>query len=218
MLNKIIFIWRNDLKRLLLFYENKRSVADKFFWYLFSFFIFINIICYWFAMVSAFPGLVFGPTFSYYFKIQFPVGFLGALFDSLSFFITIYIIRRALLTINNRIYIAHLSIDILIAVVATFWVVFVFIISGWVISYIDTIGQSVESIKLYDHETNIDKRTDKYISSVNDALINPSHNIKNIYFGIIMGFSAMIPTIIHFTMFFRSIFYSLYNKQSNFND
>ena len=79
MLNKIVFLWRKDLKRILLFYEKKRSEIDYFFLYLVFFFIFINVACYWFAMVSAFPYLVFGKTFGYYFKIQFPVGILGAL-------------------------------------------------------------------------------------------------------------------------------------------
>ena len=207
MINQIIFFWRKDLGRALLFYERKRSKGDRFFLYLLLFFISVNITCYWFAMVSAFPSLVFGKTFRYYFKIQFPVGILGALFDSLSFFVTIFIIRRALLTINTKIYIAHLSIDLLIAILATFWVVFVFIVSGWAVSFIDTLGQPEEIIQTYDHETNINKRTDKYVNTVNDALKNPSQNIQNIYFGLIMGISAMLPTMAHFIMFLKSSFH-----------
>ena len=130
MINQIIYHWRKDLRKVLFFYESKRSQGDHFFLYLFLFFILENITCYWLAMVSAFPSLVFGKTFSYYFKVQFPVGIFGALFDSLSFFITIFIVRRALLTINTKVYIAHLSIDLAIAILATFWVVFVFIVSG----------------------------------------------------------------------------------------
>ena len=158
-------------------------------------------------MLTAFPSLVFGKTFSYYFKIQFPVGVLGALFDSLSFFVTIFIVRRALLTINTKIYIAHLSIDLVIAVLATFWVILVFIVSGWAVSFIDTLGQSAELIQTYDHETNINKRTDKYVNTVNEALKNPSKNIQNIYFGLIMGISAMLPTMFHFMMFLKSSFH-----------
>ena len=96
MLNDTIKIWRLDLIRLIRYYENRKSQIENFFIYLFVFFIIINISCYWFAMITAFPNLVFGSTFNYYFKIQFPVGLLGALFDSLSFFITIYIIQKAL--------------------------------------------------------------------------------------------------------------------------
>ena len=161
MINQIISYWRKDLQRALFFYESKRSHGDSFFLYLFIFFVFLNITCYWFAMVTAFPSLVFGKTFGYYFKVQFPVGILGALFDSLSFFVTIFIVRRALLTVSTKIYIAHLSIDLVIAVLATFWVILVFIISGWTVSFIETLGQSEELIKTYDHETNINKRTNK---------------------------------------------------------
>ncbi|MAL64824.1 MAG: hypothetical protein CMF94_01845 [Candidatus Marinimicrobia bacterium] len=206
MINQIIYFWRKDLRKVLFFYESKRSQGDHFFLYLFLFFILVNITCYWLAMVSAFPSLVFGKTFSYYFKVQFPVGIFGALFDSLSFFITIFIIRRALLTINTKVYIAHLSIDLAIAILATFWVVFVFIVSGWAVSFIDTLGQTEQIIQTYDHETSIDKRTNKYINTVNDALINPSKNIQNIYFGLIMGISAMLPTMVHFIMFLKSFF------------
>ena len=97
---------------------------------------------------------------------------------------TIFIVRRALLTVSTKIYIAHLSIDLVIAVLATFWVILVFIISGWAVSFIETLGQSEELIQTYDHETNINKRADKYVSTENDALKNPSKNIQNIYFGL----------------------------------
>ena len=207
MINQIISYWRRDLDRALLFYESKRFQGDSFFLYLFIFFVFLNITCYWFAMVTAFPSLVFGKTFGYYFKVQFPVGILGALFDSFSFFVTIFIVRRALLTVSTKIYIAHLSIDLVIAVLATFWVILVFIISGWGVSFIETLGQSEELIQTYDHETNINKRTDKYVRTVNDALENPSENIQNIYFGLIMGISAILPTMIHFMMFLKSSFF-----------
>ena len=213
MINQIISYWRKDLQRVLFFYESKRSHGDSFFLYLSIFFVFLNITCYCFAMVTAFLSLVFGKTFGYYFKVQFPVGILGALFDSLSFFVTIFIVRRALLTVSTKIYIAHLSIDLVIAVLATFWVILVFIISGWTVSFIETLGQSEELIKTYDHETNINKRTNKYVTTVNDAIKNPAKNIQNIYFGLIMGISAMIPTMIHFMMFLKSSFYSIIDNQ-----
>ena len=213
MINQIISFWRKDLQRALLFYESKRFQGDSFFLRLLIFFILLNIMCYWFAMVTAFPSLVFGKTFSYYFKVQFPVGILGALFDSLSFFITIFIVRRALLTVSTKIYIAHLSIDLVIAVLATFWVILVFIISGWAVSFIETLGQSEELIQTYDHETNINKRSSKYVTAVNDALKSPSKNIQNIYFGLIMGISAMLPTMIHFIMFLKSFSYSIIDNK-----
>lgn len=102
-----------------------------------------------------------------------------------------------------------ISIDLLIAIIATFWVLVIFILSGWAVSYFEIINQPKEFIELYDHETKINKRTDKYINTANDAIINPSENIQNIYFGIIMGFFAMIPRVIHFSMFLKSLYRSL---------
>ena len=218
MINQIISYWRKDLQRAILFYERKRFQGDSFFLYLFTFFVLLNIICYWFAMVTAFPSLVSGKTFGYYFKVQFPVGILGALFDSLSFFVTIFIVRRALLTVSTKIYIAHLSIDLVIAVLATFWVILVFIVSGWTVSFFETLGQPEELIQTYDHETNINKRTSKYVTTVNDALKSPSENIQNIYFGLIMGISAMLPTMIHFIMFLKSFSYSIIVNKKGIKD
>jgi len=205
MLTDTIIIWRLDLNRLILYYKNKKSQIEHYFIYLFLFFVILNISCYWFAMITAFPNLVFGSTFGYYFKIQFPVGILGALFDSLSFFITIYIIQKALKTTNDKVYIAHLSIDVLIAILATFWVILVFIVSGWIVSFFETLHQPIELIEQYDHETDLLERTNQYANTVNDAVKNPTRNLQNIYFGIIMGLSAMIPTSIHFSMFCKAV-------------
>ena len=166
-------------------------------------------------MVTAFHDLVFGKTFGYYFKVQFPVGILGALFDSFSFYITIFIIQRALETENNKIYIAHLSIDLLIAILATFWVIFVFVVSGWMISFIETLNQPIEIIEHYDHETNIYQRAEGYTDKVNDAIQNPTKNVRNIYFGIIMGLSAIIPTLIHLSMFCKSMISQLRTVNPN---
>jgi len=91
MIDQIISCWRKDLKRAFLFYESKRSRGDSFFYRFISFVVF-NIICNWFAMVTAFPSLVFGKIFGHYFKVQFPVEILRALFYCLSFFVTIFIV------------------------------------------------------------------------------------------------------------------------------
>ena len=55
--------------------------------------------------------------------------------------------------------------------------------------------------------------TELEIEYVNDAIRNPSKNIQNIYFGLIMGISAMIPTIVHFIMFLKSLFNVLAAKK-----
>ena len=60
-------------------------------------------------------------------------------------------------------------------------------------------------IEQYDHETDFLKRTNQYANTVHDAVKNPTRNLQNIYFGIIMGLSAMIPTSIHFSMFCKAV-------------
>tara|TARA_B100000035_G_scaffold270320_1_gene244592 strand:- start:163 stop:531 length:369 start_codon:yes stop_codon:yes gene_type:complete len=115
--------------------------------------------------------------------------------------------------VSTKIHIAHLSIDLVIAVLATFWVILVFIISVWAVSFIETIGYTEELIQTYDHETNINKSISKYVSTVNDAIKSLSKNIENIYFGLIMVYSAMLPTMIHFMMFLKSFFYSMIGNQ-----
>lgn len=145
-------------------------------------------------MATVFPELLekSGSRF-YYFKIQFPVGILGALFDSLSFFVTLFIVRRALSTTSTISYLSHLSIDFFIAVAAAAWVVLVFSVSGWIISF-------TESNPLL-----LSQRAKTYEQLVLSAVENPGGNIRNIYFGIVMGLSAMIPTGIHLYMSFNAI-------------
>ncbi|MGB7084336.1 MAG: hypothetical protein WBD47_02190, partial [Phormidesmis sp.] len=183
----VMAIWRRSLSRLLDFYARKRGSLTSFFPKLFIFFMLLNMSCYWLAILTAYPEEAFGNDRLQYLLMQFPVGFLGALFDSLSFFITVWIARRALKTTTLPSYIAHLSIDVLIAIVATFWVLMVFSVSGWLVSFV---LQSPESLA---------ERTVKYESRITDAVKDPTgrENAKNIYFGAMMGFSAMIPTLIH---------------------
>ena len=66
-------------------------------------------------------------------------------------------------------------------------------------------NQPIEIIEQYDHETDLFERTNKYANTVNEAIKNPTRNLQNIYFGIIMGLSAMIPTSIHFSMFCKAV-------------
>ncbi|MEO0769388.1 MAG: hypothetical protein AAFY72_08125, partial [Cyanobacteria bacterium J06649_4] len=116
-------IWRKALSNLLTFYSRKRGSLVTFVPKLFLFFMLLNMTCYWLALITAYPQelTVSGERWEYMI-MQFPVGFLGAVFDTASFFITVWIARRALKTTSLPSYIAHLSIDVLIAIVATFWV------------------------------------------------------------------------------------------------
>lgn len=197
-MDTVIDIWKDSLRGLLDLYEARRGSLLIFFPLLFIFFVIVNILCYWWAMVTAFPWLLNW----YYFKIQFPVGILGALFDSLSFFVTVYIIRRALRTRNALEYVGHLSIDLVIAILATFWVVYVFSISGWIISLFEVVPKDLAA------------RNDRYEQMLVNAAANPTGNLRNIYFGLIMGVSAIMPTCIHIYMFIRAIVVRMTMRES----
>lgn len=204
-MNNTITIWKTSLQHLLTYYESHRGQLRAFYPKLFLFFILLNMVCYWWAMFTAFSQYLHGHAGWHYFKVSFPVGFLGAIFDSLSFFITVYIIRRALKSRNTLEYISHLSIDLLIAIIATFWVLFVFIISGWLINTL------APAPPLFGEENLVTRQT-RYSDMLIDALLNPFDNLSNIYFGIIMGFSASLPTFIHIALFMRASIKSVIQK------
>lgn len=192
----IMTIWRHSLEKLLNFYARKRGSLTSFFPKLFIFFMLLNMSCYWIAILTAYPEEFAGSERFEYLLMQFPVGFLGAVFDSFSFFVTVWIARRALKTTSLPSYIAHLSIDVMIAIVATFWVLMAFSVSGWLVSTLQHSSQSLveSSTKYENHLTN----------AVRDPL--GRENVKNIYFGVMMGFSAMIPTMIHLYLSAQSVF------------
>ncbi|MFQ5962922.1 MAG: hypothetical protein ACE5KZ_01395 [Candidatus Scalinduaceae bacterium] len=193
-MNTIILTWKSSLRDLLTIYETKRESLITFFPKLFLFFVLLNILCYWWAMFTAFPHYIHGIERGHYFLLQFPVGFLGAIFDSFSFFVTILIIRRALNSRSSSEYIAHLSLDLVIALVATCWVLFVFSFSGWLICLLEAKPQLLSV------------RNEKYEQMLVGALASPSDNVRNIYFGVIMGISASLPTFVHISIFVRSSF------------
>jgi hypothetical protein len=192
----IIELWRDALHRVLDIYERKRGSIRIFFPILFFFFIFLNIGCYWWAIFTAFPHYMMTHEAAHYIKLQIPVGILGALFDSLSFFVTIWIIRRALASTKTSEYVFHLSLDFVIAVLATFWVLFVFTFGGWMISLMETAPEQLS------------ERGTKYTNRAIQAIQDPTgrENAKNIYFGLIMGVSAALPTFLHVGLFLFSIF------------
>ena len=150
-------------------------------------------------MFTAFPELTHGSAGTHYFKVQFPVSFLGALFDSLSFFITIIIIRHAIRSQNSFVYVAHLSIDLAIAILTTLWVLFVFSFSGWLINIIET------NLPVLDGMGALSARNERYQGMLSAAIAQPTDNLHNIYFGLIMGVSASIPTCVHLFMFIYSL-------------
>jgi hypothetical protein len=192
---EIVAIWRDSLHTILDRYERKKISTWLFFPLLFVFFIILNIACYWWAIYTAFPYYMQTHEASHYIKLQIPVGFFGALFDSLSFFVTIWIIRRALAARKTSEYVFHLSLDLIIATVATFWVLFVFTFGGWLISIWENAPEQLTS------------RGAKYTNRAVQAIQDPMgrENAKNIYFGVIMGVSAALPTFFHIFLFLSSL-------------
>ena len=201
-MKEIIGIWRDSLHQVLDIYERRRGSIKVFFPLLFLFFIILNIACYWWAIYTAFPFYMMTHEASHYVKLQIPVGFLGALFDSLSFFVTIWIIKRALASSKTSEYIFHLSLDLVIAILATLWVLFVFSFGGWIISIWESAPEELI------------ERGNKYTTRAVQAFKDPTgrENAKNIYFGLIMGISAALPTSFHIFLFFSSIFQNCKNK------
>ena len=195
----VIATWRDALNQVLDLYERKRGAIQVFFPILFLFFIVLNIACYWWAIYTAFPQYMMTHEASHYIKLQIPVGIFGALFDSLSFFITIWIIRRALASTKTSEYVFHLSLDLVIAVLATLWVLFVFTFGGWIISLWESAPEELA------------QRGTKYTNRAVQALQDPTGReiAKNIYFGMIMGVSAALPTCLHLFLFFLSLFRKL---------
>jgi len=185
--------WRKDLGLLLQKFQSWRANTRFYFLKVFIFFVIINDIAFWFAIATAYPEIITSATeLLHYKKVQIPVALLGALFDSLSLYITFVVVRHALLSRSNLVYISHLSIDMIIAIVATFWVLFVFSISGWLVSFIPSNSEIVKSESL-------EYRNKAYADRAVAAINNPTgkEEMRNIYFGVIMGFSAIIPTCVH---------------------
>lgn len=229
----MIRLWRDKLVELYDFYCRIRPGTKYFYLKLFVFFVVVNAACYWLAMITAFPRYVFSHAVWHYAKVSLPVSFLGALFDSLSFFVTIYLIRKAIASTTTIRFVAHLSVDFIIAVIATWWVLFVFVISGWMINVFDgrvyykddqgrwrvTSTEHLKESKTSEEirEMHLTQRKDIYTERAVDAMKNPGRNLRNIYFGLIMGLSAMLPTCVHLYMFFTS-FMGKFHSQRDANE
>ena len=190
----IIAIWKQSLGWLLAYYDAKRGELRQFLPKLWLFFVILNISCYWWAILTAYPNEFFREK-THYFLIQFSVGILGALFDTLSFFVTIFIAKKALNTTSTKNYLAHLSVDLIITIIATWWVLLVFSISGWLVSIVQQTPESLAQ-RSYVYER-------RFMQAIKDPTAIES--LTNIYFGVIMGISAMLPTFTHSIMSLYSV-------------
>ena len=194
-LSTVFSHWRTSLLIFRHWFEGLRQSTTWFLPKVFLGFVAINLLCYWWALLTAYSDLLFGPKTTEFVLTGFPVAMLGAVFDSLSLFVTLLLIDRALAAKSNLSYVGYLSVDLFIAVLATFWVLFAFMISGWIVSLV-----------LQNPET-ITERTNMYSGRFWDALSNPldRENLRNIYFGVLMGASALLPTLFHIGMALRSL-------------
>ena len=236
----LIEAWRNRLRAVIGFYEGFRGRTPSFFTKAYAAFFVLNIACYWLAITTAFPERVFGADWLRYALIQVPVGILGATFDIFSLVVTVYIIRRAIAARSKLVYVAHIGVDLVIAVMATAWVLIVFSVSTWLV---DTLApslpqsptQSISAAKV-DAPTPasqpqtqdrasvsvpktspappalsagdiLTRRSGDYRRRFVDAVTDPfaPENLKNIYFGVVMGASAMMPSLVHLYAGFISL-------------
>jgi hypothetical protein len=191
----IFSYWRNSLLHLYTWFQDLRERKRHFYGKAFLVFAALNLACYWWALITAYAGLLGTEKALEYVLTGFPVAIFGAVFDSLSLLVTLYIVRRAIESTSNLSFFGYLSVDLVIAVLATFWVLIVFIVSGWLVDLI--LAQS---------ET-LSERQHLYQGRVMGALQNPfgHDSLRNIYFGVIMGASALIPTLLHVLLAVSSI-------------
>ena len=199
----VVFIhWRRSLAQFHDWFEGRRTSTRNFRLKTFLFFVVLNLGCYWWALLTTYPQFLVGPKAGEYFLMGFPVAVLGALFDSLSLLVTLYIVKRALSSTSNLSYLGDLSVDLVIAVLATFWVLFAFMVSGWVVSLILAILETFEM------------RTVLYQGRLWSLFNDPfgADNLRNIYFGMVMGASALLPTLFHLFLAGKSLVRSVGGK------
>jgi len=198
-LSDVFTQWRLSLLRFHDWFEELRYTTRYFHPKTFLFFVVLNLACFWWALLTAYPDLLTGPGADEYSLMGFPVAILGALFDSLSLLVTIYIVKRALNSRSNLSYLGFLCIDLLIALLATLWVMFAFMVSGWLVSFVLAIPETFED------------RTVLYQGRVTSIFDDPfsADNLRNIYFGVIMGASALLPTLFHLFLMGKSLFGSV---------
>ncbi len=194
-MSRVFIQWRESLLHLVAWFERRAIETPRFYSRLFAIFVGLNMACYWWALLTAYPEKMLTYEAREIALMSVPVSLFGGAFDFLSLFVTLMIARRAIASSNNATYVGYLSIDIVIAVAACAWVLFVFTISGWLVNLVlslpETLGQ----------------REALYKGRFWAALMNPLHpdSLRNIYFGIVMGASAMLPTLIHLCHALRAV-------------
>ena len=186
-LNSVFATWRASLEAVHGWFVSTKTQTRRFSAKAFGVFVLINLGCFWWAVLTAFPYQLRGPEGLEHALIGFPVAVMGAMFDVASLGVTLWAIDRALKASSNLTYVAFLGVDLLIAAAATLWVLFAFVVSGWLIGHLIPVGETLTD------------RAELYQGRVARVLEYPfaRESIKNVYFGMVMGASAMLPTILH---------------------
>ncbi len=160
----------------------------------------LNIVLYWIAMLSVFPELVFGPTFLHYFKTQFPVGILAAVFDTLSFTISLRLVRSATSHPSRTAFVKHLVLSLVnsisVAVLAGMWMVFVFSTSSVLVHRFDQWAGWEDSVSTGTTRTILERKTQMYKDMLKNAVVEPRANWRNISFCSIMSLNDFLPSVI----------------------
>jgi hypothetical protein len=197
--NRFFPIWRASLQHFVVWFQALRGRTRWFPLKTFVFFVVVNLAFFWWALLTAYPHLLFGPKAQEYALMGFPVSFLGAIFDCISLAATLYIVGRALQAESDHRFLAYLSFDLVIAVLAGLWVLFAFVVSGWLVNVILSLPETMAD------------RGHLYQERIDSLMSHPfrRNNIRNLYFGVIMGASALFPTLFHLFLVCRSWFRSL---------
>ena len=234
----VISVWRDRLRRLIGLYEAYRERTGAFWRILFVAFFCLNVVCYQIAIMTAFPDRAFGSDWLRYAFITIPVGILGAAFDCASFVVTLAIMRHAIRAKGKLIYLGHIAADIMVAVLATAWVLIVFAISTALVDFV--LGPAAAPLatpppvisgaptptspgsptaagaaskaappkmlietpspeRSIKHAEFLANRAQGYGRRFAGAIDDPfsTRNLQNIYFGVVMGGSAMLPSLVH---------------------
>jgi hypothetical protein len=107
--------------------------------------------------------------------------------------------ERALRSESDHRFLAYLSVDLVIAVLAGLWVLFAFAVSGWLVSLILSVPETLAA------------RGHLYQDRIASLMSEPlgRDNLRNLYFGVVMGASALFPTLFHLFLVCRSWLRSL---------
>lgn len=188
-------IWRASLQHFLVWFQGLRERTAFFPLKAFLAFCAVNFAFFWWALLTTYPELLAGPKAREYVLMSFPVAVLGATFDCLSLLATLFIVQSALKSTSDKTFLAYLSVDLGVAILAGLWVLFAFIVSGWLVSLVLSVPETVA------------ERSDLYGWRFERLVRHPFRpdNLRNLYFGVMMGASALFPTLFHLFLVCRSL-------------